>query len=179
MKLQLEKNKEIEVDFLIWYQDKDSLRLNYKARFIFGEAKSYGYNGEEFSKTDVDRMRELAERFPGSYLVFSTFKENLSKSERILISKLAKWGRAFTGDGNDTMKAYIIVLTGAELFAESNILSMVWEKKGRKHKKLSSMLIYNDLETFADLTQQLYLDLPPIFDDIRAKFEKKRQKTSR
>lgn len=125
VKLQLEKNKEIEVDFLIWYQDKDSLSLNHDAKFIFGEAKSYGYNGEAFSQTDVDRMRELAERFPGSYLVFSTFKESLSKSERILISKLAKWERAFVGDGNDTMKAYVIVLTGTELFAESNILSMV------------------------------------------------------
>lgn len=173
VKLQLEKKKDIEVDFLIWYQVKDNLRLNYEAKFVFGEAKSYGYNEDAFTKKDIDRMRELAERFPGSYLVFSTFKDTLSKDEKFLLGKLAKWGRAFIGDGNDTMKAYTVILTGTELFAESNILSMIWEKKGGKHKELASMLRSDDLEVFADVTQQLYLNLPPVFDDIRAKFEKK------
>jgi hypothetical protein len=55
----------------------------------------------------------------------------------------------------------IIVLTGAELFADWRV-EQTWEKMGGQHALFakSSQGFLDHLQTLADITQQLYLGLP-------------------
>jgi hypothetical protein len=55
-------------------------------------------------------------------------------------------------------------LTGTELFVPHH-LEQVWKEKGGKHKQLAEVahLSLDDLKTLADVTQQLYLDMPAYF----------------
>ena len=175
MKLNFPSGEEIEVDFLVWYQEKDIVGLAKNTEIVFGEAKSYGKD-QAFEKKDIKRMRVLANKFPGCYLVFSTFNDKLSSKEIALIAALAKWGRKFLGDKSGRLRANIIVLTGVELFSQEQHLKSVWDAKGGEHKKLSTLLLNADLEALADLTQQLYLDLPSISGYMHSKFFKKKNK---
>lgn len=166
VKLRFEKKEEeIEADFLIWYQKRMTFQLDFKPQLLIGEAKSFG----SFKKIDVERMRYLAEQFPGSFLVFSIMKNELTKKEIVLIQKLAKWGRKFLKNGKDERQANIIILTGVELFAEGG-LSETWRNIGEKQKNLAEFLVRcgYDLETLADITQQLYLNMPSYSDDFNA-----------
>src|SRR5215831_7182347 len=68
--LLLEPKKNVEADFLLWYQRKQLLGNDYPTDLVFGEAKSFGK--ERFKPEDIDRMKQLALRFPGSIFVFAT-----------------------------------------------------------------------------------------------------------
>ena len=154
----LPKGGKIEVDFMLWYQREETLALNYPTEIAFGEAKSFGK--EAFTPEDVNKMKMLAQAFPGSTLVFATMKEELSQKEINRIRKLAEWGRVYIKDRKQT-HAPVIVLTGTELFTEMD-LEESWKEKGGRHKNLigSGWLRAENLRVLADLTQQLYLGMP-------------------
>ena len=164
-------SKEIEVDFMLWYQREDTWELNHPTEIVFGEAKSFGK--EAFTPEDVNKMKLLAEAFPGSTLVFATMKDRLSQKEINRIRRLAQWGRGYDKDRRQT-RAPVIVLTGTELFAEIS-LAEAWKKKGRLHKILidSGWVRTDNLRVLADLTQQLYLGMPS-YDSVI--IEKKRER---
>jgi hypothetical protein len=66
----------------------------------------------------------------------------------------------------------LTILTGLELFIEDYAgLSSAWEQKGGKHQEIISTpsIKYNlnNLELLADLTQQLYLDMPSYWEDLK------------
>ena len=127
---------------------------------VFGEAKSFGRRGEDvFEQDDVDKMKLLAEAFPGSILVFAAMKEELSQGEIDRIKELAEWGREYDLEKRQT-RAPVIVLTGTELFT-TGYLSTSWEEKGGKHKDLASQTSLGtpNLRILANFTQHLYLDL--------------------
>ena len=166
--------KSVEVDFMLWYQRKDIFGtersffgtglpifgMDRPTETVFGEAKSFGRHGEDvFEQDDVDRMKLLAEAFPGSILVFATMKEELSQGEIDRIKKLAEWGREYDKERRQT-RAPVIVLTGTELFT-SGFLSTSWKEKGGKHKDLAkhTSLGTPNLRILANFTQHLYLDL--------------------
>lgn len=107
-------DKLIEVDFTLWYQRGRIIDLEEEPVLVFGEAKSFA--SESFRQEDVDRMRQLGERFPGAFLVFATLKDALSDTEKKLVGDLALWGRAVLTDGRP--HSPVIVLTGTELFAQ-------------------------------------------------------------
>ena len=85
--LKLEKNKKVEADFMLWYRRRKKIYGTERSFFadglpifgtdrptetIFGEVKSFGRRGEDvFEQDDVDKMKLLAEEFPGSILVFA------------------------------------------------------------------------------------------------------------
>ena len=159
--LELTTGKKLEVDFMLWYQHRQIAGPDYPPETVFGEAKSFGKVA--FKKRDVDNMKLLAQKFPGSILVFATMREgkDLSKGEINRIKKLAEWGREYDEERKYT-QAPVIVLTGTELFATDSLKS-TWNDKGGKHKDLIESprtRIYN-LRVLADLTQQLYLGMPP------------------
>ena len=107
-------------------------------------------------------MKVLAEAFPGSILVFATMKQEteFSKKEISRIKELAEWGREYDEDRQQT-RAPVITLTGTELFTEYT-LEETWEKNGGKYKNLIGPTRRpNDLKVLADLTQRLYLGMPP------------------
>ena len=166
--------KSVEVDFMLWYQRKDIFGtersffgtglpifgMDRPTETVFGEAKSFGRHGEDvFEQDDVDRMKLLAEAFPGSILVFATMKEELSQGEIDRIKKLAEWGREYDKERRQT-RAPVIVLTGTELFT-TGYLSTSWKEKGGKHKDLAkhTSLGTPNLRILANFTQHLYLDL--------------------
>ena len=163
--------KKIEVDFMLWYQREETFAINYPTEVVFGEAKSFGE--DVFTPNDVNRMKLLAEAFPGSTLVFATMKDKLSQEEINRIRKLAQWGRVYYRYRKQT-RAPVIVLTGTELFTEM-FLDESWKEKGGKHKDLiePGWVRTDNLRVLADLTQQLYLGMPSYDSFITDKIQKR------
>ncbi|WP_348262660.1 hypothetical protein P8935_23075 [Telmatobacter sp. DSM 110680] len=158
------KDVPFEVDFTLWYQPRRILDLEMEPVLIFGEAKSFATEG--FQQADVDRMRKLGEKFPGAFLVFATLKDNLSDTEKKLVSDLALWGRGRLNDGKP--HSPVIVLTGIELFAPWDIRE-AWKVHGGRHAGFigqGSSMRLGDLWNFAEITQHLYLDLPSIHSHL-------------
>ena len=173
--LKLCTDKKVEVDFMLWYRRRKKIYGTERSFFasglpifgtdrpteiVFGEAKSFGRRGEDvFEQDDVDKMKLLAEAFPGSILVFAAMKEELSQGEIDRIKELAEWGREYDLEKRQT-RAPVIVLTGTELFT-TGYLSTSWEEKGGKHKDLASQTSLGtpNLRILANFTQHLYLDL--------------------
>ena len=169
--LTLNTNKKVETDFMLWYRRKKTFGpersffgtglpifgMDQPTETVFGEVKSF----RRFEQKDVDKMKLLAEKFPGSVLVFATMKEGLSPSEINRITELAKWGREYDPEKRQT-RAPVIVLTGTELFSTGS-LNTSWGKKGGKHKKLIDRAWpgRHNLRFLADLTQHVYLAMPP------------------
>ena len=172
--LKLHKNKKIESDFMLWYRRKETFGVERSfftrglpifgtdrpTETVFGEAKSFS----RFEQKHVDNMKLLAEKFPGSILVFATMKEEtekFSKKEINRIKKLAEWGREYDPEKRQT-RAPVIVLTGTELFSTDS-LNTSWEKKGGRHKVLINRAWpgRHNLRFLADLTQHVYLGMPP------------------
>jgi hypothetical protein len=182
-------NDRIEADFILWYQRKIGFGNAYPTQLVFGEAKSFrGESAEErreiddaFDQRDVDRMKRLATEFPGSILVFSTMKkpEDLSGDEIARISKLAEWGREYVRERQQT-RAPVILLTANELFAPYSLRD-AWSKLGGKHEEFANagMIQTENLSVLADLTQQLYLSLPPYSEWLRAKRERRAARRNR
>ncbi len=129
-----------EVDFALWCQDREPLAGPVrKTSLVFGEAKSFATTG--FKTEDVDRMRGLGNKFPGSFAAFATLKDALSPVERTRIAALAG-------------HMPIIVLTAAELFSQTR-LARAWREKGGKWAELQNRI--KSLEDLAQATQALYL----------------------
>jgi len=160
LKLELSPVSEVESDYIIWYQREQFYGKDHPPELIFGEAKSFGE--DVFKVDDIERMKKLAARFPGSVLVLSTMKQadEVSKEEISRISKLAEWGREYIREIHQT-RARVIVLTGKELFASSSLRD-VWKETGGRHTELiqHGMVRPENLSVLANLTQQLYLNMP-------------------
>jgi hypothetical protein len=101
-----------EIDFVGWYSEGKKFWIDPSPVVVFGETKSFG--SEVFKDKDVQRLKSLAEALPGSYVVFSAMKKQLSNLEKSRIRKLADWGRVPQKNGEP--RAMVIVLTGVELF---------------------------------------------------------------
>ena len=169
-KLKLQEEP-VEVDFMLWYRRKDIFGtersffgtglpifgMDRPTETVFGEAKSFGEHA--FKQDDVDRMKLLAEKFPGAILVFATMKEDLSAEEIDRIKELAKWGREYDKKRRQT-RAPVIVLTGTELFTTGS-LTTSWKEKGGRHEDLADQTSLGapNLRILANFTQHLYLDL--------------------
>ena len=172
--LKLSTDKKVEADFMLWYRRKeisDTERVFFgtglpifgtdrPTETVFGEAKSFGRRGKDvFEQDHVDKMKLLAEAFPGSILVFAAMKEELSQGEIDRIKELAEWGREYDTERRQT-RAPVIVLTGTELFTTDS-LTTSWERKGGRHEDLAkrASLGTSNLRILANFTQHLYLDL--------------------
>jgi hypothetical protein len=162
----------LEIDFALWFARDWTLRESESPRLVIGEAKSFAQ--EAIRERDVQRMKRLASLIPGTFLAFAFLKDEPSVDERNLLRKLALWGRESLPNGNQ--RAPVIVLTARELFADFHI-STAWKKAGRKAAALVSpaYVHIDNLWTFADLTQQLYLDLDPFDVWLQQKWERKRR----
>jgi hypothetical protein len=171
--LELTNGKKVEADYILWYQRKVSFGNDHSTDVVFGEAKSFG--NDVFKGADFERMKRLALRFPGAILVFSTMRSaaELSKDEIGRIARLAEWGREPVKDRRQT-RAPVILLTGAELFASFSLYE-AWNKLGGRHAQLiqPGWVREDDLRTLANLTQQLYLDMPSHETWLEAKWKKR------
>ena len=164
-----------EADFALWYR-REQLGggIAEEPAFVVGEAKSFAY--EAIRKADVDRLQAVGNKLPGTFLVFSVLKDSLSDAERKRVSRLALWGRIPLPDGRP--RAPVIVLTGSELFAE-HYVEQTWKELGGTHAALvqhASVRIDN-LQTLADLRQQLYLGLPSYWSWLEERRKRRSAKT--
>ena len=175
--LTLPTGEQIEVDFILWNQREENFETDYPAETVFGEAKSFGE--DVFKPDDIDKMKLLAQVFPGSILVFATMKEKLSQEEINRIKRLAQWGRGYYKDRKQT-RAPVVVLTGTELFTLM-FLEDSWKKRGGKHKDLiePGWVRTDNLRVLADLTQQLYLGMPSYDSFITDKIQKRKRNRAR
>jgi hypothetical protein len=153
----LENKKPFEVDFTLWYQRDDLFDHDEESVLVFGEAKSFAV--DSFKAKDIARMRRLAEKFPGGFLVFAMLKDALTDREKAEIAPLALWGWKLLDDGRP--RAPVIVLTGTELFSEGHV-KQTWEALNDQRGQLvaSPTVRLDNLWTLANLTQQAYLGLP-------------------
>jgi hypothetical protein len=165
LNLTVDDQRPFEIDFTFWYQRRRILDLEEEPVLVFGEAKSFA--AESIKEKDLSRMRKLAEKFPGAFLVFATLKDELSDAEKVAIGQLATWGREQLSDRRP--RAPVIVLTGLELFSSWHIKHSWKEHDGRHAKFVEPPSVRLDnLWTLANFTQQLYLGLPDPFAHLRA-----------
>ena len=160
--LDLQVNGErMEIDFACWMQ-KDDLGQEIRSDpvFLIGEAKSFAQDG--FCRRDIDRLKQVGRRMPGTFLVCATLKSELSLEERDLIGGLAKWGRVRHAGGR--CRNPVIVLTGTEMFAPVNIRE-AWKEREELSDHASFEM--GEPRNLADLTQQVYLGLPPLREWLR------------
>ena len=102
--------------------------------------------------------------------MFAALKDNLSLDEKKEIRELARWGRESLDDGRP--RAPVIVLTGTELFTGWHV-SETWKNLEGKRRQFSEAghVRFDNLWTFADVTQQVYLDLPSRSEELHRKWE--------
>jgi hypothetical protein len=164
-----------EVDFSLWYRRERGLRQWEEPCFVAGEAKSFA--DEAIKEQDVERLQRLATALPGTFLVVAVLKNQLSEMEKTRVAKLASWGRRSL---NGRQRAPVIVLTATELFAEYHVREE-WVKQGGLRAKLvdPAMVQLDNLETLADLTQRVYLDMPSYGEYLRETFSRRRVRRNR
>ncbi len=138
--------KKIEADFAMFWEETS--RLNSSEGLLFAECKTYSNFGED----DWNRLRFLAEKFPGAILTFCTLRKSLSRQEIIGITSIAKAGRKYWKD--DRPINPVLILTGTELLSHSSP-PFCWEESFQ-HKFASAYGILDICEA----TQQIYLNLP-------------------
>ena len=167
------KDVKCEIDFVAWYQEGEKFWIDPEPALVFGETKSFGE--EIFHQRDVARLKTLAELFPSAFFVLSAMKKDFGEAERARMRAFAEWGRVPTKNGQP--RASIIILTGNELFAEHSIKN-AWEKLGGRHAALikNSSVHLDDLWTLAELTQQLYLDMPSYWDWLSKRHKHRRKR---
>lgn len=153
-----------EVDFAFWYQRDRLFARDEEPLVAFGETKSFAI--ESFDARDFQRMERLGRAFPGAFLVFATLKDTFSEDEKSGIGRIAVWGREYLRNGRP--RSPVIVLTAMEMFSEWHI-KQTWENAGGKHKQFVSpaYIQLDNLWNLAEITQQLYLDLPDRYADLR------------
>jgi len=153
------QNKVLEADYgVLW---RDSIFGETMEGIIFGECKTFG----DFQQKDFDKMRNLGEKFPGAILAFCTLKKDLKKSEIVGITKIAKAGRKMWK--NERPKNPVLVLTGNELLGLHGPPYCWNDKHGNKYDRAYSLL------DVADVTQQIYLNLPSWQSILHKKIDEK------
>ena len=170
-------DKRLEIDFAGWFQREESYgHRRDKPVFLVGEAKSFAENS--FSESDIARLKRVGEKMPGTFLVFATLKSDLSTIERRRIGKLATWGRLPDADGYS--RNPVIVLTDTELFARHSV-SEAWQEAGGRRQALAepAYVRMDNLRTLADLTQQAYLGLQPMFEWVDEYWKRRHERRAR
>ncbi len=154
-----------EVDFAAWCRRSSILdEERDEPILIFGEAKSFGK--DSIDDAAIANMRQVAERFPRAMMIISSLKaiSEYSTEEVQRLTDLAKWGRSRALEGRQ--RSHLIVLTATELFSEYGI-TQAWKAIGGRAAQLveHASVDLTDLDQLAEATQQLYLGLPPFYED--------------
>jgi len=163
--LKIRDEKPLEADFGIFLSE--NLFDEAKASLvIFGECKSFN----EFTNTDVKRMKILADKFPGAIIAFCTLRKTLTNREKKIIAKLARRGRKH-------FKAEqwinpVLILSGIELFDDFEPPNC-WKDKGAPYEVFANDWHMRDgIQSLCEATQRMHLGMESYWDW----YEKTRQK---
>jgi len=135
---------------------------------VFVECKTYN----RFTKNDIERMKFIAKKFPGSTIVFSTFNRELNQSEKKVIVPFVNNCRRYWK--SDRPYNYVLILTGTELFSNWPPSYSWKDKKGIYEKFSKDQRIYSDLEELCNITQQIYLGLDSLHEFWQKKWDKRK-----
>ncbi|NQU77226.1 hypothetical protein HQ544_00860 [Candidatus Falkowbacteria bacterium] len=120
---------------------------------IFGECKSFN----EFTSKDVNRMRQIADNFPGAVIAFCTLRSILTDREKKIIAKLARRGRKHF-KAEQWMNP-VLILTGIELFNDFEP-PYCWKGKGASHNAFAdNWRVQDGIQELCNVTQQIYLGI--------------------
>jgi hypothetical protein len=148
-----------EADFVVWRR-AESLGTHYPPELIIGETKSLG-KGDLIKPKDLAKLKAIGQKLPGAILVISVLRDSFTTSEKKWLQQFVKWCRRLDKHGRQTNP--VILLTANELFFEHGI-SETWEKLGELFKSFAGHEHSQDLHSFAEATQSIYLGLP-LFDE--------------
>jgi len=133
---------------------------------IFGECKSFN----EFKSKDVNRMKQMADNFPGSVIAFCTLRQTLTVRERKIIAKIARRGRNhFKAEQWITP---VLILTGIELFSDFDPPSCYKDKGVPYNTFADDWHVRDGLQELCDATQQMHLGI----ESYWTWYEQKRKK---
>lgn len=154
---------ELEADFATLWQE--SAFGETQDGVLFAECKSYN----KFERRDYDRMRALANAFPGAILAFCTLRPELDPAEVRAISRIVRSGMKHWK--TDRPLNPVLVLTGRELFSLHDP-PYCWDGLSipdwAKHPR--------SLLEICNATQALYLGLPPWYEVWQARWDARRRK---
>ena len=160
---------ELEADFVCFWSNKHSWR-DRGQYIIFGECKT----NFDFEKKDVERMKMLASKFPGSIMAFCTLKNTLNNSEKRLLKQFAERGRK-PKEGS-YWPTPVLIIGANELY---DMMPQNFRHKTDQNNKqgLATHLHRYDFSMLdlCEASQKYYLDLPSRHDWI-TQYYKKRQK---
>jgi len=162
VEMKIAAGKRCEADFVAWIDDNYRKRRNLQPELVFGETKSFG-KGELIKKDDLDKLRIISQKFPGSFIVISVLRESFTKKEQGLLKQFVQWARA--SKVSSKPRNPVILLTGTELFAERDI-DEEWAKVGGKHAEFAHVHHTETLMKLAEATQQIYLDMASFSADF-------------
>lgn len=160
-------SKHIEADLCL-FTEKEFMDEAIQ-ELVFAECKTYN----QFEKKDIERMKTLANEFPGAVLVFATMRKNLTSAEKNLIKPLVSSGRRHWK--SEQPYNPVVILTGTELFSKQEIPYCWKDIEGRAGEIEKSHFNPRSLSNIADATQQIYLDMKP-YHEWREEQWHKRQK---
>jgi hypothetical protein len=163
--------KEVEIDLGLFVKET---RFGVSdTRLIFAECK----NNSEFEKADIDKMKWIAEKFPGAIILFATLNKELSAREKKLIKPLVNKGRKQW----KTELPYnpVLILTATELLSDWSPPEC-WKDAGDFYKPFAERYQHSwrEIIPLCDITQQMYLGLKPWsewLDERRERTKKNRK----
>ena len=104
--------KKIEADFGLFFSQR-AFGIP-STLLLFAECKSYG----RFERCDIERMVYLGGEFPGSVLVFSTLRKELTAKEKQMLRRAVTRGRCYSV--HDPNQGVLSVLVGNAIVAIGN-----------------------------------------------------------
>lgn len=142
-------DKEMEIDLALHTSRERS--GGSKQNVFFIECKSYN----EFEKKDIQRMEWFSRQFPGTAMVFSTLRRELTPKESSMLTPVCQ--RACKARLTGKPSNPLIILTGTELFSSTEPWN-TWRELDGKYQRYQHWPYQDDeAEALAEATQFLYL----------------------
>ena len=155
VELRMDDGPQCEIDYAAWFS-RDSFEHNCPPVLVLGEAKSFG-DGDLITGDELDSLRRLARKFPGSAIVISVLRPEFTENERRLLLPFVKWTRRLDQYSRPTN--VVILLTGVELFHEFSV-ETTWSDLGGRYERFARYDSTRSLTGLAQATQALHLGLP-------------------
>ena len=166
------EGKKIEADYIAFHQ-ADAFESQYDPTLILGEAKSFG-QGDLIKPKDIARLKDLALRFPGSFLAVSVLRNEFTDTEKALLRTLVRWTRKLGANGGPRNR--VLLLTGQELLRQSEPISHTWKEIGGKHAEFSDYHHTSSLRNVAESSIAIHLDMPSFESERHAAWNKRPRK---
>ncbi len=157
--------KTIEADLCLLFQE--SVFGEVSTETVFAECKSDNC----FGRPDVERMRYMAEQFPGATLAFATLRETLTEGEKRLLRPLVNRGRRYWK--HERPYNPVLILTGTELLTREHTPECWKNIDAAKGMFDFTRIRLLSLLEVCDITQRLHLGMKPWHDWLQERWDRR------